>query len=70
MKMFTLEHGDEIFFYCRSIESNPHSQWIHLKDYDRSSPPSPIPSHNGFPDGNFSNFDGMGSLDSRSTARR
>lgn len=33
-------------------------------------PPSPIPSHNGFPDGNFStHFDGMGSLDSRSTAR-
>nr|XP_023015534.1 dystrobrevin beta-like [Leptinotarsa decemlineata]XP_023015535.1 dystrobrevin beta-like [Leptinotarsa decemlineata] len=32
-------------------------------------PPSPIPSHNGFPDGNFSAFDGMGSLDSRSTAR-
>lgn len=35
------------------------------------SPPSPIPSHNGFPDGQFSaGFDGMGSLDSRSTARR
>lgn len=35
-----------------------------------SSPPSPIPSHNGFPDGNYpSHFDGMGSLDSRSTAR-
>ncbi|XP_072391820.1 dystrobrevin beta isoform X1 [Diabrotica undecimpunctata] len=32
-------------------------------------PPSPIPSHNGFPDGNFAAFDGMGSLDSRSTAR-
>ncbi|XP_076267716.1 dystrobrevin isoform X2 [Rhynchophorus ferrugineus] len=33
-------------------------------------PPSPIPSHNGFPDGQFSaGFDGMGSLDSRSTAR-
>ncbi|XP_056640992.1 dystrobrevin beta isoform X2 [Diorhabda sublineata] len=32
-------------------------------------PPSPIPSHNGFPDGNFSAFDGTGSLDSRSTAR-
>ncbi|XP_064212025.1 dystrobrevin beta isoform X2 [Tribolium castaneum] len=34
-------------------------------------PPSPIPSHNGFPDGNnfTSHFDGMGSLDSRSTAR-
>ncbi|CAH2007194.1 unnamed protein product [Acanthoscelides obtectus] len=32
-------------------------------------PPSPIPSHNGFPEGNFSAFDGMGSLDSRSTAR-
>ncbi|CAH0551696.1 unnamed protein product [Brassicogethes aeneus] len=33
-------------------------------------PPSPIPSHNGFPDGNFTSpFDGMGSLDSRSTAR-
>ncbi|KAJ8947876.1 hypothetical protein NQ318_010022 [Aromia moschata] len=32
-------------------------------------PPSPIPSHNGFPDSNFSAFDGMGSLDSRSTAR-
>lgn len=31
-------------------------------------PPSPIPSHNGFPDGPF-NFDGMGSLDSRTTAR-
>ncbi|KAF5301319.1 hypothetical protein FQA39_LY10717 [Lamprigera yunnana] len=31
-------------------------------------PPSPIPSHNGFPDGPF-NFDGMGSLDSRATAR-
>lgn len=35
------------------------------------SPPSPLPSHNGFPDGNFGTpFDGMGSLDSRSTARR
>lgn len=35
------------------------------------SPPSPLPSHNGFPDGNFGiPFDGMGSLDSRSTARR
>ncbi|CAH1159031.1 unnamed protein product [Phyllotreta striolata] len=32
-------------------------------------PPSPIPSHNGFPEGNFPAFDGMGSLDSRSTAR-
>ncbi|XP_066139060.1 dystrobrevin beta-like isoform X2 [Euwallacea fornicatus] len=33
-------------------------------------PPSPIPSHNGFPDGQFSTgYDGMGSLDSRSTAR-
>ncbi|KAL1512783.1 hypothetical protein ABEB36_002314 [Hypothenemus hampei] len=33
-------------------------------------PPSPIPSHNGFPDGQFTGgFDGMGSLDSRSTAR-
>nr|CAH7714683.1 unnamed protein product [Callosobruchus chinensis] len=32
-------------------------------------PPSPIPSHNGFPEGNFTAFDGMGSLDSRSTAR-
>lgn len=34
-------------------------------------PPSPLPSHNGFPDSNFlSQFDGMGSLDSRSTAKR
>ncbi|CAG9762189.1 unnamed protein product [Ceutorhynchus assimilis] len=33
-------------------------------------PPSPIPSHNGFPEGQFPpGFDGMGSLDSRSTAR-
>nr|XP_022921250.1 dystrobrevin beta isoform X2 [Onthophagus taurus] len=32
-------------------------------------PASPLPSHNGFPDGNFSHFDGMGSLDSRSTVR-
>lgn len=33
-------------------------------------PPSPIPSHNGFPDGQYSaGYDGMGSLDSRSTAR-
>ncbi|XP_030764230.1 dystrobrevin beta-like isoform X3 [Sitophilus oryzae] len=33
-------------------------------------PPSPIPSHNGFPDGQYTGgFDGMGSLDSRSTAR-
>ncbi|XP_050295437.1 dystrobrevin beta-like isoform X2 [Anthonomus grandis grandis] len=33
-------------------------------------PPSPIPSHNGFPEGQFApGFDGMGSLDSRSTAR-
>ncbi|XP_060536455.1 dystrobrevin beta isoform X2 [Cylas formicarius] len=33
-------------------------------------PPSPIPSHNGFPENQFSaGFDGMGSLDSRSTAR-
>lgn len=34
-------------------------------------PPSPIPSHNGFPDGNYTNpFDGMGSLDSRSSTAR
>ncbi|XP_017774247.1 PREDICTED: dystrobrevin beta isoform X2 [Nicrophorus vespilloides] len=34
-------------------------------------PPSPLPSHNGFPDGNnfVPHYDGMGSLDSRSTAR-
>ncbi|XP_025830778.1 dystrobrevin beta-like isoform X2 [Agrilus planipennis] len=32
-------------------------------------PPSPIPSHNGFPDSTFNTFDGMGSLDSRTTAR-
>ncbi|KAL3285963.1 hypothetical protein HHI36_000477 [Cryptolaemus montrouzieri] len=34
-------------------------------------PPSPVPSHNGFPDSNSCNpFDGMGSLDSRSSTTR
>lgn len=32
-------------------------------------PPSPLPSHNGFPDGAFGSPFDMGSLDSRSTAR-
>ncbi|GLV39609.1 Dystrobrevin [Carabus blaptoides fortunei] len=32
-------------------------------------PPSPLPSHNGFPDGPFNPPFDMGSLDSRSTAR-
>ncbi|KAI4468239.1 e3 ubiquitin-protein ligase kcmf1 [Holotrichia oblita] len=39
-------------------------------DLSHIVPPSPLPSHNGFPDSNFlSQFDGMGSLDSRSTAK-
>ncbi|GJQ79260.1 putative zinc ion binding protein [Trypoxylus dichotomus] len=39
-------------------------------DLSHIVPPSPLPSHNGFSDGNFlPHFDGMGSLDSRSTAK-